>query len=65
VGRIEMCAASGSEKGKWRFSHVSMYSEDVCEVFTDDKGVVHYRWLYPDGKMEYICACHRFLNKAQ
>jgi hypothetical protein len=57
--------SSESEKGKWRFSHVSLYSENVCETFTDDKGNAHYRWLYPDGKMEYICPCHRFLNKAQ
>lgn len=57
--------SAGAEPGKsqWRFSHVSLYSESVCETFTDDKGTVHYRWLYPDGRMEYICACHRFLNK--
>ncbi len=61
--RHQMSETSDSEKGKWRFSHVSPYTENVCEIFTDDKGKVHYRWLYPDGKMEYICACHRFLNK--
>jgi len=57
--------SAGAEPGKsrWSFSHVSLYSESVCETFTDDKGTVHYRWLYPDGRMEYICACHRFLNK--
>ncbi len=53
---------SDSEKGKWRFSHVSVHTENVCEIFTDDKGKTHYRWQYPDGKMEYICDCHRFLN---
>jgi hypothetical protein len=31
------------EKGKWRFSHVSFYTESVCETFTDDKGKDHYR----------------------
>lgn len=56
-------STSDSEKGKWRFSHVSIHTDNVCEIFTDDKGTVHYRWQYPDGKMEYICACHRFLNK--
>ncbi len=59
----QMSGMSDSEKGKWRFSHVSIYTENVCETFDDDKGKIHYRWLYPDGKMEYICACHRFLNK--
>jgi hypothetical protein len=58
-----MSTQSDSGKGKWKFSHVSIYSESVCETFTDDKGATHYRWVYPDGKMEYICACHRFLNK--
>jgi len=60
-----MPSTNEPEKGKWKFSHVSVYSESVCETFTDDKGVVHYRWVYPDGKMEYICRCHRFLNKLQ
>jgi len=58
-----MSAPNDVGKGKWRFSHVSIYSESVCETFTDDKGTAHYRWVYPDGKMEYICSCHRFLNK--
>ncbi len=52
-----------SGKGSWKFSHVSVYSENVCESFTDNSGKIHYRWLYPDGKFEYICSCHRFLNK--
>jgi len=60
-----MSGAGEQEKSKWTFSHVSLYSESVCEIFTDDKGVVHYRWVYPDGKMEYICTCHRFLNKVR
>ncbi len=60
---FQMSLSNESEKGKWRLSHVSVYSENVCETFTDDKGKIHYRWLYPDGKIEYICACHRFLNK--
>jgi len=51
------------EKGRWRFSHVSAFTENVCEVYVDEKGKEHYRWMYPDGKVEYICACHRFLNK--
>jgi hypothetical protein len=60
---FQMSSSNESEKGKWRLSHVSNYSENVCETFTDEKGKIHYRWLYPDGKIEYICACHRFLNK--
>ena len=60
-----MTTPADSGKGKWRFSHVSLYTENVCETFTDEKGQMHYRWIYPDGKMEYICACHRFLNKLQ
>jgi hypothetical protein len=60
-----MSGAVQPDRGRWKFSHVSLYSESVCETFTDDKGVTHYRWVYPDGKMEYICACHRFLNKVQ
>ena len=54
---------NAGEKSQWQFSHVSAYSENVCETFTDQNGKIHYRWLYPDGKIEYICACHRFLNK--
>jgi len=58
-----MSASNEGEKAQWRFSHVSAYTENVCETFTDQNGKIHYRWAYPDGKIEYICACHRFLNK--
>jgi hypothetical protein len=58
-----MSASNEVEKTQWRFSHVSAYTENVCETFTDLNGKIHYRWAYPDGKIEYICACHRFLNK--
>jgi len=59
----KMPEGNHTEKGRWKLSHVSAYTENVCETFTDDKGKIHYRWLYPDGKIEYICACHRFLNR--
>ncbi len=57
-----MSSSGEPPKTFWRFSHVSAHTENVCETMTDETGKIHYRWLYPDGKIEYICACHRFLN---
>ena len=58
-----MPESAESEKGKWRFSHVTAHADNVCESYTEEQGETHDRWLYPDWKMEYVCACHRFLNR--
>src|SRR5208282_4095098 len=35
--RATRMATTDTEKGKCRFSHVSIHTDNVCEIFTDDK----------------------------